>query len=169
MRRFFLFLRESIDEGTQWVVFEPNDPTLWGKIRLNVTAFLTNVWRSGALFGVTPQEAFYVKCDAETNPPEVRDVGHGGDRDRRGHRSPGGVRDLPDHAVDGSARGLDREFGRGREVATISRYAEGGAHSSAPGVHIVDVDTDPAEGDRQRRAAVRRVRSARPSGAARRR
>jgi hypothetical protein len=75
VRRFFLFLRESIDEGTQWVVFEPNDPTLWGKIRLNVSAFLTNVWRSGALFGVTPQEAFYVKCDAETNPPEVRDLG----------------------------------------------------------------------------------------------
>ena len=75
VRRFFLFLRESIDEGTQWVVFEPNDYALWGKIRLNVSAFLTNVWRSGALFGLTPEEAFYVKCDAETNPPEVRDLG----------------------------------------------------------------------------------------------
>lgn len=75
VRRLFLFLRESIDEGTQWVVFEPNDPALWGKIRRNLTAFLTNVWRSGALFGLTPEEAFYVKCDAETNPPEVRDVG----------------------------------------------------------------------------------------------
>ena len=75
VRRFFLFLRESIDEGTQWVVFEPNDASLWGKIRLNVSAFLTNVWRAGALFGQTPEEAFYVKCDAETNPPEVRDLG----------------------------------------------------------------------------------------------
>jgi phage tail sheath protein FI len=75
VRRFFLFLRESIDEGTQWVVFEPNDPALWGKIRRNVSAFLTNVWRSGALFGLTPEEAFYVKCDAETNPPEIRDLG----------------------------------------------------------------------------------------------
>jgi phage tail sheath protein FI len=75
VRRFFLFLRESIDEGTQWVVFEPNDPALWGKIRRNVSAFLTNVWRTGALFGLTPEEAFYVKCDAETNPPEVRDLG----------------------------------------------------------------------------------------------
>jgi phage tail sheath protein FI len=75
VRRFFLFLRESIDEGTQWVVFEPNDPALWGKIRRNVGAFLTNVWRTGALFGLTPEEAFYVKCDAETNPPEVRDLG----------------------------------------------------------------------------------------------
>jgi phage tail sheath protein FI len=75
VRRVFLFLRESIDEGTQWVVFEPNDPALWGKIRRNVGAFLTNVWRSGALFGMTPEEAFYVKCDAETNPPEVRELG----------------------------------------------------------------------------------------------
>jgi Bacteriophage tail sheath protein len=75
VRRLFLFLAESIDEGTQWVVFEPNDQALWGKIRRNVSAFLTNVWRSGALFGSTPEEAFYVKCDAELNSPEVRDVG----------------------------------------------------------------------------------------------
>ena len=75
VRRVMLFLKESIDEGTQWVVFEPNDPALWAKIRLNVSAFLTRVWKSGALFGLTPQEAFYVKCDEETNPPEVRDVG----------------------------------------------------------------------------------------------
>lgn len=75
VRRLFLFLRESIDEGTQWAVFEPNDTGLWAKIARNVTAFLTNVWRSGALFGVTPAEAFYVRCDASTNPPEVRDLG----------------------------------------------------------------------------------------------
>ncbi|GJL74453.1 phage tail sheath C-terminal domain-containing protein [Nitrosomonas sp.] len=75
VRRTMLFLRESIDEGTQWVVFEPNDIALWGKIKRNVSAFLTNVWRSGALFGATPEEAFYVKCDAELNPPEVRDLG----------------------------------------------------------------------------------------------
>lgn len=75
VRRLFLFLRESIDKGTQWVVFEPNDASLWAKIRRNIIAFLTNVWRDGALFGATPQDAFYVKCDAETNPPEVRDAG----------------------------------------------------------------------------------------------
>jgi len=75
IRRLFLFLRESIDEGTQWVVFEPNTPTLWAQITRNVSAFLTEVWRSGALFGNTAQEAFYVKCDEETNPPEVRDLG----------------------------------------------------------------------------------------------
>jgi phage tail sheath protein FI len=75
VRRLFLFLRESIDEGTQWVVFEPNDTALWSKITRNVTAFLTNVWRSGALFGNTPAEAFYVRCDASTNPPAVRDLG----------------------------------------------------------------------------------------------
>ena len=74
-RRLFLFLRSSIDQGTQWVVFEPNDMSLWAKITRNITAFLTSVWRSGALFGATPQEAFYVKCDAETNPPDAREVG----------------------------------------------------------------------------------------------
>lgn len=75
VRRLFLFLRKSIEKGTQWVVFEPNDMALWAKITRNISAFLTNVWRAGALFGSTPQEAFYVKCDAETNSPEVRDLG----------------------------------------------------------------------------------------------
>lgn len=75
VRRTLLFLRESIDEGTQWVVFEPNTPALWQKITRNITAFLTLVWRAGALFGTTQQEAFYVKCDAETNPPELRELG----------------------------------------------------------------------------------------------
>jgi uncharacterized protein len=75
VRRLFLFLRSSIDAGTQWVVFEPNTPDLWAQITRNINAFLTNVWRSGALFGLMPQEAFYVKCDFETNPPEVRDLG----------------------------------------------------------------------------------------------
>jgi hypothetical protein len=75
VRRTLLFLRESIDEGTQWAVFEPNTPALWAKITRNITAFLTTVWRSGALFGTTAQEAFFVKCDAETNPPELRDLG----------------------------------------------------------------------------------------------
>jgi uncharacterized protein len=75
VRRSMLFLRESIDEGLQWAVFEPNDLNLWAKITRNVTAFLTTQWRLGMLFGATPQEAFYVKCDAETNPPELREVG----------------------------------------------------------------------------------------------
>jgi hypothetical protein len=75
VRRTLLFIRESIDEGTQWVVFEPNTPSLWAKIVRNVSAFLTNAWRDGALFGDTPDQAFYVRCDAELNPPEVRDLG----------------------------------------------------------------------------------------------
>jgi phage tail sheath protein FI len=75
VRRTLLFLRESIDEGMQWAVFEPNTPALWQKITRNITAFLTNVWRSGALFGNTAAEAFYVKCDAETNPPDLREQG----------------------------------------------------------------------------------------------
>lgn len=75
VRRLFLMLRESIDEGTQWVVFEPNAKPLWDKIRQNITAFLTNIWRSGALFGDKPEDAFFVKCDEELNPKEVRDLG----------------------------------------------------------------------------------------------
>jgi uncharacterized protein len=75
VRRLLLFLRESIDEGTQFAVMEPNDRNLWAKITRNVTAFLTTVWRSGALFGATPQEAFYVRCDETTNTPEDRELG----------------------------------------------------------------------------------------------
>jgi uncharacterized protein len=74
-RRFFNFLRESIEEGTQWVVFEPNSPSLWQRITRSVTDFLLNQWRGGALFGETAKQAFFVKCDAETNPPEVRELG----------------------------------------------------------------------------------------------
>jgi phage tail sheath protein FI len=75
VRRLLLFLRESIDEGTQFAVMEPNDRSLWAKITRNVSAFLTTVWRSGALFGATPQEAFYVRCDETTNTPEDRELG----------------------------------------------------------------------------------------------
>lgn len=75
VRRLLLYIEESIDEGTQWVVFEPNDPALWGKVKRNITAFLLRVWRDGALYGSTPEEAFFVKVDEENNPPEVRDAG----------------------------------------------------------------------------------------------
>jgi phage tail sheath protein FI len=75
VRRLFLFLEESIDKGTQWVVFEPNTPALWGSVKRNITAFLLRVWRDGALFGNTAEEAFFVRVDEENNPPEVRDAG----------------------------------------------------------------------------------------------
>ncbi|MFD7135573.1 phage tail sheath subtilisin-like domain-containing protein [Streptomyces sp. NPDC059894] len=75
VRRYFNYLEESILIGTQWVVFEPNDHALWARIRRNVSAFLVNEWRAGALFGAKPEDAYYVKCDEETNPPESVDVG----------------------------------------------------------------------------------------------
>ena len=75
VRRLFNMVEESIQDGTQWAVFEPNDPELWAKIRRDIGAFLTNIWRTGALFGLTADQAFFVKCDAENNPPEVRDAG----------------------------------------------------------------------------------------------
>lgn len=75
VRRLFNYIEESILLGTQWIVFEPNDQRLWGTIRRNITAFLTDEWRRGALFGATAADSFYVKCDAETNPPDVVDRG----------------------------------------------------------------------------------------------
>jgi Bacteriophage tail sheath protein len=75
VRRYFNYLEESILTGTQWVVFEPNDQALWARIRRNISAFLVTEWRSGALFGGQPEDAYYVKCDAETNPPESVDLG----------------------------------------------------------------------------------------------
>jgi phage tail sheath protein FI len=75
IRRYFNYLEESILLGTQWVVFEPNDHRLWARIRRNISAFLVNEWRSGALFGASPEQAYYVKCDEETNPQESIDLG----------------------------------------------------------------------------------------------
>lgn len=75
VRRLFNYIEKSIELGTQWIVFEPNDPDLWARVRRDVGAFLTTVWRDGMLFGRSPEEAFFVKCDEELNPPEVRDRG----------------------------------------------------------------------------------------------
>ena len=75
VRRLFNMIKESIAQGTRWTVFEPNDMTLWKSVQRDVSAFLTLLWRDGALMGATPEQAFFVKCDAETNPPEVIDAG----------------------------------------------------------------------------------------------
>jgi len=75
VRRLFIMVEQSIMLGVQWAVFEPNDHTLWKKLTRDVRAYLMRVWRSGALFGQTPEEAFYVKCDAETNPRYLIDAG----------------------------------------------------------------------------------------------
>ena len=66
VRRMALFIEESLYRGTQWVVFEPNDEPLWAQIRLNIGAFMQNLFRQGAFQGKTPQEAYFVKCDKET-------------------------------------------------------------------------------------------------------
>ena len=75
VRRLFNMVEASIEIGTQWAVFEPNDQRLWKRVTRDITAFMMRLWRQGALFGATPEEAFYVKCDGETNPPEVIDAG----------------------------------------------------------------------------------------------
>ena len=75
VRRTALFLVDSLRRGLQWVVFEPNDVELWGRIRSNVEAFMLSLFRQGAFQGATPDQAFAVKCDAETNPQELIDLG----------------------------------------------------------------------------------------------
>jgi len=65
VRRLALFLEESLYRGTQWVIFEPNDEPLWAQIRLNVGAFMHNLFRQGAFQGTTPKDAYFVKCDRE--------------------------------------------------------------------------------------------------------
>ena len=75
VRRLFNYIEGSVLGGTQWVVFEPNDMALWERVKRTISAFLVRVWRDGALFGATPAEAFYVKCDGETNTAESIDAG----------------------------------------------------------------------------------------------
>jgi uncharacterized protein len=75
VRRLFIMVEASMEIGLAWVVFEPNDSTLWAKVVRDVSSFLKVVWRSGALFGATPEQAFYVKCDEDLNPHEIRDLG----------------------------------------------------------------------------------------------
>lgn len=75
VRRLFLYLEQSIDEATQWVVFEPNDEGLWARVRQTVNNFLTTVWRNGALMGTTAEEAFYVRCDRTTMTQDDIDNG----------------------------------------------------------------------------------------------
>ena len=112
MRRLFIYIEESIEEGTQWVVFEPNDEPLWALVRQTITNFLTTVWRNGALFGATAEEAFFVACDRSTMTQDDIDNGRLicviGDRPG----VPGRVRDLPHPAEDPrAAAGLSARQG----------------------------------------------------------
>ncbi|MCW2528953.1 MAG: tail sheath protein [Pseudonocardiales bacterium] len=75
VRRLFNMVESTILEGTQWAVFEPNDMALWEGVKRTLNGFLRGLWSAGALFGQTAEEAFFVKCDAETNPPQSIDEG----------------------------------------------------------------------------------------------
>ena len=75
IRRLFLYLEESIQEGIRWALFEPNNLQLWQKLNRTITEFLTRVWKDGALFGETPKDAFYVRIDEALNPPSERSLG----------------------------------------------------------------------------------------------
>jgi phage tail sheath protein FI len=75
IRRLFLYVGESIEQGTQWVVFEPSNERLWDRVRQTVTQFLDGVWRSGALMGNSQAEAFFVRCDRSTMTQDDIDNG----------------------------------------------------------------------------------------------
>ncbi len=75
VRRLFLTVQRWIDRNMIWAAFEPNDPRLWVRIQRELTTYLTGWWRAGALQGQTPTEGCYVRCDADTNPPETRELG----------------------------------------------------------------------------------------------
>jgi len=75
VRRLTDMLEKSIFRSTSWIVFEPNNESLWKRVRASVHDFLMRVWRDGALMGTTPEEAFFVKCDRETNQPEEVEAG----------------------------------------------------------------------------------------------
>lgn len=75
VRRLMSYIERSIELETQWAVFEPNDEDLWARVTRTVRNFLERLWRDGALFGSTPDEAFYVKCDGELNTPETMMLG----------------------------------------------------------------------------------------------
>jgi phage tail sheath protein FI len=75
IRRLAIFLEQSIYNGIQWAVFEPNDEDLWASLRLNIGAFMMTLFRQGAFQGGTPAQAFFVKCDAQTNPQDQINAG----------------------------------------------------------------------------------------------
>jgi uncharacterized protein len=75
VRRLFIYLEQSIDRGIRWAVFEPNDLSLWAKLKRSISDFLTQAWRDGALFGAKPEDAFYVRIDEALNPPSTRALG----------------------------------------------------------------------------------------------
>jgi phage tail sheath protein FI len=75
VRRLFLYIEGSIQVGIRYAVFEPNTEALWSSLTQSLTAFLTQVWRDGALFGSSPKEAFYVRIDKVLNPPSEQQLG----------------------------------------------------------------------------------------------
>ncbi|MFB2835637.1 phage tail sheath family protein [Floridanema evergladense] len=75
VRRLMSYIEKSIELGTQWVVFEPNDQDLWARVRRTVSNFLERLWREGALFGASPEQAFFVKCDETLNTPDTMILG----------------------------------------------------------------------------------------------
>ena len=110
IRRLALFLESSLYDGTQWVVFEPNDEPLWSQIRLNIGAFMQGLFLQGAFQGTSPQQAYFVKCDRGKQPPAQHRPGHG--------EHSGGLRSALSRRVRG-----DPDPAIGRSNPSVRRHA----------------------------------------------
>ena len=108
IRRLFLYLEESIQEGIRWAVFEPNNLALWQKLKRTIGDFLTQAWRDGALFGATAEEAFYVRIDEALNPSRSAQLG-------RLHIEIGVAAELPGRVHRRPHRHLGRRLRRASE------------------------------------------------------
>jgi phage tail sheath protein FI len=75
VRRLLIMIERAIDTQTQWIVFEPNNPTLWSIVDRAIRSFLDRLWRRGMLDGARAEDAYVVQCDAATNPPEETEIG----------------------------------------------------------------------------------------------
>ena len=129
VRRLFIFLEHSIDKSTQWAVFEPNNERLWANIRFTIEDFLFLQWKSGALLGSKPEEAYFVRCDRTTMTQNDLDNGRLHLPDRRRADEAGRVRDLPDRSVD---RRLEAELRRQPWQFFAKRPRTGHSTSSSP-------------------------------------
>ncbi len=115
VRRLALFLEESLFRGTQWVVFEPNDEPLWAQIRLNIGAFMQDLFRQGAFQGSSPRDAYFVKCDRETTTQS--------DINRGGGEHPGRFRSAQTRRVRGHQAAADGRTDRRLGEQTMAQFS----------------------------------------------
>ena len=132
VRRTFIMLRRSLEEGTQWSVFEPNEPRTWERLTQSVDEFLKKLWADGYFAGATPEESYFVKCDETTNTSETRAGGSDVDRDRRRAGDSDRIHHLQRRAEDVRARGAGGVNDGRRTTTAAATTRASGTRRSAP-------------------------------------